>query len=165
MQDYEKFINSLKSSSLKEKLVRVNLYFNEMNPKYDSNNPSSDYWASLDEFLKNGGGDCEDYAIAKYTALKRLGLDKNKMYLAVVKEKQSNTYHMVLLYFKSLDGVPFVLDNLNNKILPLNKRFDIEPLYMLNSSGIFDIDEFGTKLNRWHKEIKQFEDLKKRGVF
>ena len=75
-----------------------------------------DYWATPIETLSIGGGDCEDYAIAKYFTLKQLGVDESKLRLTYVKAIELNQAHMVLTYFENKRAVPLVLDNLINNI-------------------------------------------------
>ena len=44
---------------------------------------------------------------------------------------------MVLIYYENTETPPLVLDNINTKILPLNKRNDLKPIYSFNSDGIW----------------------------
>ena len=46
-----------------------------------------DYWASPVEFLAVGGGDCEDFSIAKYFTLREMGLSDESMRLIYVKAR------------------------------------------------------------------------------
>ncbi len=79
-KDYERFMNETASKSLHVKLERVNTYLNGIVGKYDAHSyGAEDYWASRGEFLAQGGGDCEDYAIAKYFTLKDLGFSSSDM--------------------------------------------------------------------------------------
>lgn len=63
----------------KEKLVKVNRFFNQLNFINDNRLwGKKDYWATPLEFLGSNGGDCEDFTIAKYFSLLELGVsDKN----------------------------------------------------------------------------------------
>ena len=47
-------------------------------------------WSSLGP----GGGDCEDYSIAKYYTLVELGVEEKKLRLAYVKAVRYNAFHM-----------------------------------------------------------------------
>ena len=44
-----------------------------------------DYWATPIEFLASHGGDCEDFAIAKYFTLIQLGIPEEQLTLTYVK--------------------------------------------------------------------------------
>ena len=57
-------------------------------PRYDDfYNTNVDVWSTRGEFLRRGGGDCEEYAISKRDSLKDLGVDNQKC-LLVVQEKK-----------------------------------------------------------------------------
>lgn len=70
-----------------DKLVLINNYINEhINFSSDiSLWDNIDYWASPLETLNQGAGDCEDFAIIKYFALKKLGMNFNKLRFFYVK--------------------------------------------------------------------------------
>ena len=114
-----------------KKLNRVNYYINRIIGKSDETNE----WITPKEFLIRGRGDCEDYSLTKYFALKKLNIDTNKIYPSVVKVRGSKDYHMVLLYEKDNDFL--VLDNLSWKMLPLEKRSNLEFYYAFNEKGSY----------------------------
>jgi predicted transglutaminase-like cysteine proteinase len=89
----------------------------------------TDYWATPKEFLMLSG-DCEDYSIAKYFALKQLGLDISKMRIVVVKDRIRNVGHAVLAVY--MDNTAYILDNLSNLVLPHNKYSHYIPQYSVN---------------------------------
>lgn len=68
----------------------------------------SDYWATPVEFL-NRGGDCEDFAISKYTALRMLGVPEERLRVAIVQDLQKNIPHAILIVYTD-DGA-MILDN------------------------------------------------------
>lgn len=145
-QDYERFINKIRKQPLHVKLKAINNYINTINSLDD--NPYDamvDIWSTRAEFLAKGGGDCEDYSIAKYYSLKDLGTSHNDMCLIVVKEKYSGFDHMVLGVWTKANRPPLVLDNLSFKVLPLDKRVDLAPSYCMNENGYFKIDKNGNK--------------------
>jgi len=114
-----------------KKLNRVNYYINRIIGKSDETNE----WITPKEFLIRGRGDCEDYCLTKYFALKKLNMDINRIYPSVVKVRGSKGYHMVLLYKK--DNNFLVLDNLSWKMLPLEKRTNLEFYYAFNEKGSY----------------------------
>jgi len=129
---YEFFKKTKEYSDIK-KLNRVNNYVNRIIGKADKTNE----WITPKEFLIRGRGDCEDYVITKYFALKKLNINTRKLYLSVVKVKGSKNYHMVLLYVKNNDIL--VLDNLSWKLMPLNKRTNLKFYYAFNQYGSYII--------------------------
>lgn len=140
LKDYERFMNETRTKPLDIQLQAVNFYINTIVPQYDEQTyQSEDYWASRGEFLSHGGGDCEDYAIAKFYSLKDLGMDAKQMALCIVKEKGDFYAHMVLLVLKSANTDPLVLDNMSFKVLTLNERYDISLKECMNETGVVQL--------------------------
>lgn len=97
----------------------------------------TDYWATPLETLSRGRGDCEDFAIAKYFSLVRMGVPSAKLRLTFVKALQRQQAHMVLAYYASPGAEPLILDNLRQQISPASQRRDLLPVYAFNNHGIF----------------------------
>lgn len=95
-----------------------------------------DHWAGPRESMHAGVGDCEDYAIAKYVALRAMGVPDPQLRLVVARILPSGENHMVLHYASAEDG-PFILDNVSTTILPANERRDLRTIYSFNESGIW----------------------------
>jgi len=126
-QKVRPFTNTLK------KLSHINSFYNKILPVNDSTKYNvDDHWATPKEFLIEGRGDCEDYAIAKYFTLLEVGIPKEKLYFAIVKVKGETNYHMVLLYFENKNSMPLVLDNLSFKVVPFDIRKRLEPKVIFN---------------------------------
>lgn len=90
-----------------------------------------DYWATPDEFFKHGG-DCEDYCIAKYYALREAGVPAEDMRLVIVQLRQAS--HAILTV--KLGQETFVLDNNTNRIRKA-KVVAYKPVVSMNESGRF----------------------------
>ena len=56
----------------------------------------ADLWSSPLATLAAGAGDCEDYAIAKYVALREAGLDNEDLRLLVVRDTNLHRNHAVV---------------------------------------------------------------------
>lgn len=97
----------------------------------------NDYWASPVESLVQGAGDCEDFAIAKYFSLRRLGVPSEKLRITYVKALRQNQPHMVLTYYSETGADPLVLDNLTNDIRRASQRRDLLPVYAFNADGVY----------------------------
>ncbi len=72
----------------------------------------NDRWRTLTEFL-SAGGDCEDYAIAKYFALRQLGFAAADVRIGIARDRETRAYHAVtvvriedVIYFLDVDGDP-----------------------------------------------------------
>ncbi len=134
----QKLLDSLKNASEMEKLKGVNDFYNQVRYAKDIVvYHKKDYWATPYEFLGHDRGDCEDYVIAKYFALKYLGVDPKKMYFTYVRSTRFKAPHMVLTYFKTPKSEPLVLDNTNFRIFPASKRTDLKPIYLFNAETLY----------------------------
>ena len=121
-----------------EKLQKVNIFFNKLEFVDDRIHwGKEDYWATPVEFLASGGGDCEDFALAKYFTLKAIGVEEQKLNMTYVKALRLNQAHMVVTYYSTSGAVPLVLDNLVTDIEPATKRKDLLPVYSFNGSGLW----------------------------
>ena len=138
-----------------EQLKRVNAFFNQQLRFVDdaSNWHQIDYWATPIEALIKGAGDCEDYSLAKYFSLRRLGVSSEKLRITYVKALNYNQAHMVLAYYATPTSDPLVLDNLIPQIRPASQRRDLLPVYAFNAEGLFMPDgqrkSDSKKLSRW----------------
>ncbi|MEQ1772436.1 MAG: transglutaminase-like cysteine peptidase [Burkholderiales bacterium] len=113
-----------------------------------------DYWAKPLEFLANDGGDCEDFAIAKYYALRALGVPDDKLRIVYAGYRQGafSGAHMVLAYYPTPDGDPMILDNINPDVLPGSRRADLTPVFSFNTQGLWSAKELkGRDTSNPHK--------------
>lgn len=74
----------------------------------------SDYWATPREFLVLGG-DCEDYAVAKFLLLRLAGWPADALRLVVTQDRRQGGHHAVLLARDGDEGA--VLDNLHETLI------------------------------------------------
>ncbi len=127
------------------KLTRVNDFFNRFEWLTDKEIwGRRDYWATPLEMIGVNAGDCEDYSIAKYVSLLKMGIDQSKMRITYVRAPRLNQPHMVLAYYSSPDADPLILDNYNKQILPASQRGDLIPVYSFNTSGLWAVGTPGT---------------------
>ena len=102
-QAWFKLMQPIAENSDKDKLKRVNRFFNMFRFIDDIKLWGvSNYWATPIEFIGVNGGDCEDYSIAKYFTLLELGIPDEKMRITMVKAVKLNQYHMYLPTMKLL---------------------------------------------------------------
>ncbi len=135
---WEELIRDDRSTTDREKLEKVNRFFNRLAFISDLKHwGKEDYWATPVEFLASGGGDCEDFSLAKYFTLKAMGVPEKKLNLTYVKALKLNQAHMVLTYYAIPGAVPLVLDNLINAIKPASQRPDLLPVYSFNGTGLW----------------------------
>ena len=138
VENWRQLIQANQHLPVQEKLSITNDFFNRLRFVDDSIHWSQqDYWATPLEMLASGGGDCEDFAIAKYFTLKTLNVPEERLRLTYVKALRLNQAHMVLTYFASPDAEPLVLDNLTARIQPARQRVDLIPVYSFNGEGLW----------------------------
>lgn len=93
----------------------------------------SDYWETPTEFFTYGG-DCEDFAIAKYAVLRALGIAEERLRVAVVRDRTRDRLHAVLIFY--LEGRAMILDSEVNDIRDSNLAADrYSMVYSINRSG------------------------------
>ena len=161
------------SSGLTEhkQLEQVNNFFNQ-NIRYQDDLVSwrkTDYWATPLETLGMRVADCEDYTIAKYVTLIKLGIPIERLRLIYVKAQIGNSdsgrfqAHMVLGYYPSPDAMPLVLDNLVSDIKPATQRTDLRPIFSFNSDGLWlgnrraSQADPGARLSRWRDVLERID--------
>ncbi|WP_187805122.1 cysteine protease LapG [Aquipseudomonas alcaligenes] len=161
LEAWDELIQASANLPEKEKLSAVNRFFNRQYRFVDDsrNWRQNDYWATPVEGLMKGAGDCEDYSIAKYFTLRRLGIPSEKLRITYVKALQYNQAHMVLTYYASPGAEPLVLDNLIGDIRPASQRKDLLPVYAFNAEGLY-LPGAGKKgdtkkLSRWQDLLKK----------
>ena len=138
VEQWKMLIDSGSQWSDIKKLTSVNDFVNQLNFVDDIIHwKKEDYWATPLQTLVTKGGDCEDFAIAKYFTLSAMGMDESKMRLTYVKALTINKAHMVVSYFVSPNAEPLVLDNLNRQIVPASQRKDLIPVYSFNGTGLW----------------------------
>ncbi len=137
LERWEAFLFDYTYASVEEKLEAVNRFFNQLPAQSDQDHwQQADYWATPVEMLASNGGDCEDFAIAKYFTLRYLGVPAEALRITYVKSLALNQSHMVLTYYP-LEGEALVLDNLNSELLPASARPDLVPVYNFNGEGLW----------------------------
>ena len=126
-------INQFRGMSLSSKVVAVNEHVNQFKYIEDKKNfGKSDYWATPTEFFARGG-DCEDFAIAKYAILKKLGVPESKMRLAIVQDKIKKIPHAVLIVYTNTG--PMLLDNQLKTTKQVSSVSRYKPIYSINATG------------------------------
>ena len=97
-----------------------------------------DYWATPVELIANHGGDCEDFAIAKFYALRALGMAdaQLRMVFARIERGGVRGTHVVLAYYASPEAEPMLLDNLDKKIVQAATRSDLTPMFSFNLTDV-----------------------------
>ena len=161
---WRQLVAELQSEDLDEKLYQINRFFNRFDFVDDLVHwQQKDYWATPIEFISTGAGDCEDYTIAKYFSLIELGVPEQQLRLMYVTALELRQPHMVLAYYETPTSIPLVLDNINRRILPANKRRDLSPIYSFNGNGLWAAKAMGTgRKLRGSGPMKMWDDMVER---
>ncbi|MCC6737247.1 MAG: transglutaminase-like cysteine peptidase [Bauldia sp.] len=91
-----------------------------------------DHWSTPTDFLRTGG-DCEDYAIAKYLLLRQFGIPDSAMRIVVMLPPNAPP-HAVLLV-ETANG-PVALDNLRNNPYAFGRQATSTIVYAFNEQSM-----------------------------
>jgi predicted transglutaminase-like cysteine proteinase len=92
-----------------------------------------DVWSSPLVTFANGAGDCEDYAIAKFVALRQAGISPDDLRIVIMRDTIRGEDHAVAA--ARLDGHWLTLDN--------RRMAMVEDAYVRNYRPLFVIDQHG----------------------
>jgi predicted transglutaminase-like cysteine proteinase len=174
VQSWNEMMQAAQSMNEQDKVKRVNEFFNrkiqfgEDQAVWGEN----DYWATPLEFMGKGVGDCEDFAITKYFALRNLNVPNDRLRITYVKARiggprsDVTQAHMILGYYEDPAGEPLILDNLITELRPASRRTDLMPVFSFNSEGLWtgsgaaekkDASGSTAKLSRWRDLIARMQ--------
>jgi predicted transglutaminase-like cysteine proteinase len=137
---WQTLISATRGGTHLETLQRVNQRVNALTRISDERNwQTKDFWATPQELFSRGGGDCEDFAIAKFYLLQAHGFTASQLRLMFARlynpASGAIEPHLVLLYQTAADARPLVLDNTDPAILYLDQRRDLAPSAAFDSAG------------------------------
>lgn len=94
----------------------------------------ADRWSAPLASFAAAKGDCEDYAIAKYVALREAGVDRENLQLVLVRDRSVRQDHAVLA--ARLDGRWLILDNRQSPLIEDSDASSFTPLFAINHDGV-----------------------------
>jgi predicted transglutaminase-like cysteine proteinase len=97
-----------------------------------------DFWSAPLATLSAGAGDCEDYAILKYVALRQVGIVPDNLRLVIVRDSKRKTDHAVVTV--RLGEEWLILDNRTLTMVNTAEARHYYPLFVLDHRGV---PEFG----------------------
>jgi predicted transglutaminase-like cysteine proteinase len=126
-------LKSLQGQPLRVMAQQVDRLINQTTYIEDSKNwGKSDYWGTPIEFLTRGG-DCEDFAITKYTALRALGVPEDRLRIAIVHDIQKDIPHAILIVYA--DEGAMILDNQSKTTRFADTINNYRPIFSINRQG------------------------------
>ncbi|MGO1232819.1 MAG: transglutaminase-like cysteine peptidase [Marinobacter sp.] len=166
LEDWQRLHTLASNAPVDRQLEMVNRFFNRAEFVDDIDHwGEEDYWATPIELLSTDGGDCEDFAIAKYLTLKAMGLPDEQMRVVYVKALELDQAHMILAWYRTPDAEPLILDNLIDEIKPASQRTDLEPVYSFNGEGLWLNKSTGAHARIGDAdELERWRDLNSRVV-
>ena len=127
---WENGIRPYANMPLEQMAAGVNGFVNQEQYVTDQENwHVADYWETPVEFFKRGG-DCEDFAIAKYASLRALGVPEERMRLAIVQDEVRNEPHAILVLYG--DHGPMLLDNQAKDVKYADAVSRYRPIFSIN---------------------------------
>ena len=93
-----------------------------------------DFWSAPLATLSVGAGDCEDYAIAKYVALRESGIGPDDLRLVIVRDVKRKTNHAVIAVRH--DEQWLILDNRTLIMANAEEARHYFPLFVLDHRGV-----------------------------
>ena len=130
---WQRFVATLSRLPLRARVERVNAVLNQVRyVSAETNWHDPNHWETPYEFLTHGG-QCQDYAIAKYMALEASGVPDSALRLAVVHDRVTALDHAVAVVY--VDGQALVLDNQTAAVMPADQLRRYVPYYSINRSG------------------------------
>jgi predicted transglutaminase-like cysteine proteinase len=103
-----------------------------------------DYWSSPLATFASQTGDCEDYAIAKFLALREAGVPAHDLRLLLAQNRSANEAHAVLAARQ--DGHWLILDNRHMALIDDAHVPDLTPVFALDTDGV---KQFGGASAPW----------------
>jgi predicted transglutaminase-like cysteine proteinase len=129
-RSWQQLQNSAENLEPQKQLKLVNQFFNRWPYRLDLEvYEQSDYWATPKEFMQFSG-DCEDYSISKYFALRQIGYPANRLRIVVLKDNIRNLAHAVLAVYQGEQI--YILDNISDLVLPQERFRHYQPHYSVN---------------------------------
>jgi len=133
ISEWKNDLKEMEGLSLKDMARKVNDLANKKPYISDNRNwGQSDYWETPVEFLQKGG-DCEDFAIAKYTALRMLGVPEERLRLVILHDNVKNIPHAILAVYTD-EGI-YALDNQIKTLVDANSEGRYRPIFSINRQG------------------------------
>src|SRR4051812_35705622 len=93
-----------------------------------------DVWASPLATLARGAGDCEDYAIAKFVALRRAGVAPDDLRIVIVHDAIRDEDHAIAA--ARLDGRWMTLDNRRMAMVEDVQFAGYRPIFLIDAEGV-----------------------------
>lgn len=163
LRQWRELVRQIHGLHEERRVELVNRFFNRIPSRTDlAHWGREDYWATPLEMLATNGGDCEDFALAKYFTLRAAGVPNERLRVTYVRawiaRENRVESHMVLAYYPFPDAEPLILDNLVAEVRPASERTDLTPTMGFNAEGLWSAKQRGqsgrlgevTRIGHWN---------------
>jgi len=116
----------------RDRLDVVNRFVNRRSPRH-WRTERSERWQTLSDFMRSGG-DCEDYALAKYFLLRALGVAADDLRIVIAWDRQERAHHAVLA--ARLDQRVYLLDVDRMRTASAGNAYQY--LFSINEHAVWD---------------------------
>jgi predicted transglutaminase-like cysteine proteinase len=129
-------VDSARSREGRARLGEINRAINlAIKPMSDmAQHGQIDVWSSPLATFYRGAGDCEDYAIAKYVALRMAGIAPEDLRIVVMVDTVRREGHAVAA--AKLDGHWLILDNRRTMMVEDMALRNYRPLFVIDDNGV-----------------------------
>ncbi|WOH51425.1 transglutaminase-like cysteine peptidase [Bradyrhizobium sp. sBnM-33] len=134
-----KFLDIIDTAKLRDGRARLGEINRAINLSIKATNDLAqhgqiDVWSSPLATLERGGGDCEDYAIAKFVALRRAGIGPDDLRIVVMHDTMQGEAHAVAA--ARLDGRWLMLDNRRMAMVSDSDARNYRPTFAIGEHGV-----------------------------
>lgn len=171
LERWRELVSHLYGLNEERKVELVNQFFNRLPSVTDERLwGQRDYWATPVELLGRNGGDCEDFALAKYFTLRAAGVPDDRLRVTYVRAWLAREgrveSHMVLAYYPFPDADPLILDNLDREVRPVSERTDLTPTMSFNAEGLWSAKQRGqhgrigevSRIGHWNELLARMRE-------
>src|SRR5262245_48565114 len=132
--EWQHLVASLRGRSEMAQLKLVNETVNRHRYVDDWTNwDLADYRETPLQFFSRRGGDCKDFAVAKYLALRAAGIPADDMRVVIVNDHVRHRMHAILAVY--IGKRVLILDSLYDAIVDAAVIDHYEPIYSINERG------------------------------
>jgi len=138
-----KFVEIVKEAESQEGLAKIALINATINALIDYE-PDRSQWGVADKWtapfvnkkgaFETGHGDCEDYALAKYVALRQAGVRSEDVRMVLVHDYAVRVDHAILTV--RYDKRWLILDNRWDKLVEDKELIQFKPLAIIDAGGV-----------------------------
>lgn len=138
LKGYRRIVKRAHSLSAYGKLQAVNRFINDrrwITDRRRTGMKNGEAWVTLKTFLDEGG-DCEDFAIAKYFMLRHMGMSADEIRIVVSWDRRVREHHAVVAV--NIQGRAVIMETDNTIRRHGRDQREYRFMFSINETGIWD---------------------------